>query len=722
MDSAHVIARFEAERQALALMDHPNIAKVLDAGTTEAGRPFFVMELVKGIPLTKFCDQERLTPRERLELFIPVCQAVQHAHQKGIIHRDLKPSNVLIALYDGKPVPKVIDFGVAKATAQKLTERTMFTEVGQIIGTLEYMAPEQAELNNLDIDTRADVYSLGVLLYELLTGSPPFTGQQLRSAAFTEMLRLIREVEPPKPSTKLSSSEELPSIAAKRKLEPAKLTRLVQGELDWIVMKALEKDRGRRYETANGLARDIERYLHDEAVEACPPRAGYRLWKFARKHKKALGTAVAFAGLLLLGIGVSIWQAVRATHAEAHAKANEQQARASEAETKTVLQFFQDKVLAAGGPEGTEGGLGKDVTLRKAVDAAIPEIASAFQDQPLVEASIRTVLGNTYKRLGEYELAIQHLERARTLWQLKLGPEHPDTLTSMHGLADAYRETDKLDLALPLCQETLKLRTIKLGPEHPETLDSMGLLACVYLDLWRTDQALQLFKETLELAKTKLRPGHPSTIRLMHETANAYQDAGKWDQALQLYAETIKLSQASLGEKHYLTLSSTNNLAFLWARQGQYDQAEALFVKVLELERSAMGNVHYCTLQTMANLGEVYQKREQFDKAEKLLRECLAGRVIIQPNTFLLASTQAPLGRVLAKQQKYAEAERLLLDGYQGLKANTASTPSWGKHYLPDTAGWLAELYDAWGKKDKADEWRKTLEETKAATNPPAQR
>jgi serine/threonine protein kinase len=246
---------------------------LLDAGSTQSGRPYFVMELVKGIPITKFCDQEHLTPKERLDLFIPVCQAVQHAHQKGIIHRDIKPSNVLIALYDGKPVPKVIDFGVAKATAQKLTEKTMFTEVGQIVGTLEYMAPEQAELNNLDIDTRADIYSLGVLLYELLTGSTPFSAKQLRTAAFDEMLRMIREVEPAKPSTKLSSSEELPTIAANRKLDPLKLAKLLRGDLDWIVMKCLEKERGRRYETANGLGMELQRFLADEPVLAGPPSA-----------------------------------------------------------------------------------------------------------------------------------------------------------------------------------------------------------------------------------------------------------------------------------------------------------------------------------------------------------------------------------------------------------------------------------------------------------------
>jgi WD40 repeat protein/serine/threonine protein kinase len=307
MDSVQVIARFEQERQALALMDHPNIAKVLDAGTTNAGRPYFVMELVKGIPIARFCDQEHLMPKERLELFIPICHAVQHAHQKGVIHRDLKPSNVIIALYDGKPVPKVIDFGVAKATSQKLTDRTVFTEIGQMVGTLEYMAPEQAELNNLDIDTRADIYALGAILYELLTGSPPFTAQELRSLAFTEMLRIIREVEPQKPSTKLSSSEQLPSIAAKRKLEPVKLTKLLSGDLDWIVMKALEKDRSRRYETANGLALEILRYLHDEPVLARPPAGTYRLRKFIHRHRAGVMAVGLLLFALLIGFAGTTW-------------------------------------------------------------------------------------------------------------------------------------------------------------------------------------------------------------------------------------------------------------------------------------------------------------------------------------------------------------------------------------------------------------------------------
>src|SRR5262245_6441459 len=290
MDSRQVVARFEAERQALALMDHPNIARVLDGGTTDAGRPYFVMDLVKGVPITKYCDEHHLTPRQRLELFIPVCQAAQHAHQKGIIHRDIKPSNVLVAPYDGKPVVKVIDFGIAKAAGESLTERTLVTGFGAIVGTLEYMSPEQAEVNQLDIDTRSDVYALGVLLYELLTGTTPFSRRELEKGGLLEMLRVIREQEPTRPSTKLSTAEGLPTLAANRGTEPAKLTKLVRGELDWIVMKALEKDRNRRYETANGFAMDVQRYLADEAVQACPPSASYRLRKFVRRNKAALAT------------------------------------------------------------------------------------------------------------------------------------------------------------------------------------------------------------------------------------------------------------------------------------------------------------------------------------------------------------------------------------------------------------------------------------------------
>lgn len=342
MDTRQVIARFEAERQALSLMDHPNIARVLDAGTTDSGRPYFVMELVKGQPITQYCDEKHLTPRQRLELLVPVCQATQHAHQKGIIHRDIKPTNILVAEYDQHPVPKVIDFGVAKATSQALTEMTMFTGLGQLVGTLEYMSPEQAKVNQLDIDTRSDIYSLGVLMYELLTGSTPFDRRRLRSAAFDEMLRIIREEEPPKPSTRLSeSTDSLPSISAQRQTEPAKLSKLVRGELDWIVMKALEKDRNRRYETANGFAADVQRYLNDEPVQACPPSRWYRFRKFARRNKGSV-LAVSLVVLALIGgiIGTS-WGMFRATEAEADAK--------RKAGEKTVA--LREKTVALGEKE-----------------------------------------------------------------------------------------------------------------------------------------------------------------------------------------------------------------------------------------------------------------------------------------------------------------------------------------------------------------------------------
>jgi WD40 repeat protein len=343
MDSKTVLSRFMAERQALATMDHPNIAKVLDGGSTEGGRPFFVMEYVKGVPFTQFCDDARLSVAQRLTLFVPICQAVQHAHQKGIIHRDLKPSNILVCLYDGVPVPKVIDFGLAKAMHQPLTEHTLHTAHGLLLGTPLYMSPEQAEFNNLDVDTRTDIYALGVILYELLTGTTPLEQKRLKEAAWHEMLRVIKEEEPPRPSTRLSGSGSLPTVAAQRGLEPVRLTRLVRGELDWIAMKALEKDRTRRYETANGLARDIERYLADEAVEACPPSMGYRFRKLARKYRVVLATAAAFACLLVLAAGVSAWLAVKAKEAQASADQRRHEAERAERQAAADRDRAQDE-------------------------------------------------------------------------------------------------------------------------------------------------------------------------------------------------------------------------------------------------------------------------------------------------------------------------------------------------------------------------------------------
>ena len=351
MDTREVIARFEAERQALALMDHPNIARVFDGGATDAGRPYFVMELVRGVPITEYCDQNNLPVHERLELFVTVCHAVQHAHQKGIIHRDIKPSNVLVTLHDGRPVPKVIDFGVAKAIGQQLTDKTLFTQFAQMVGTPLYMSPEQAELTGLDIDTRGDIYSLGVLLYELLTGTTPFEGGRMKKAAMDEIRRMIREEDPPSPSMRLSSTagETQTAVAAHRRVDAKGLSKLVRGDLDWIVMKALEKDRTRRYETANGFAADVVRYLSDEPVEACPPSSVYRFRKFARRNRGTLATAAFVLMALIVGTFVSTWQAIRATRAEVlsedrlktantnfhTAEAQRQRAQASEQDAKT---------------------------------------------------------------------------------------------------------------------------------------------------------------------------------------------------------------------------------------------------------------------------------------------------------------------------------------------------------------------------------------------------
>jgi serine/threonine protein kinase/Flp pilus assembly protein TadD len=343
MDTRQVIARFEAERQALALMDHPNIAKVLDAGETASGRPYFVMELVKGVPITHYCDQGHLTPRQRLQLFGAVCQAVQHAHQKGIIHRDLKPSNVLVTLQDGQPSVKVIDFGIAKATGGQLTDKTLLTGFAQMIGTPLYMSPEQAGLS-VDIDTRSDIYSLGVLLYELLTGTTPFSQERFQQAGFDEIRRIIREEEPPKPSTRLSESKDsLPSVSAQRHMEPAKLTKLVRGELDWIVMRCLEKERNRRYETANGLAMDVQRYLADEPVVACPPSAVYRLRKFAQRNKPALLTSAIVSAALLFAVGAVGW-AVRDREARREEATKQESARRAtfEEEIRRALEESED--------------------------------------------------------------------------------------------------------------------------------------------------------------------------------------------------------------------------------------------------------------------------------------------------------------------------------------------------------------------------------------------
>ncbi|HZZ81482.1 MAG TPA: protein kinase [Gemmataceae bacterium] len=475
MDSRQVIVRFEAERQALALMDHPNIARVFDAGTTDAGRPYFVMELVKGVPLTKYCDEHRLTPRQRLELFVPVCHAIQHAHQKGIIHRDIKPSNVLVALYDGKPVPKVIDFGVAKATGQQLTEHTLVTGFGAVVGTLEYMSPEQAEVNQLDIDTRSDIYSLGVLLYELLTGSTPLERKRLKEAAMLEVLRLIREEEPPRPSTRLSDSKEsLPSVSAQRQMEPAKLTSLVRGELDWIVMKALEKDRNRRYETANGFAMDVQRYLADEPVQACPPSVPYRLRKFARRNKGPMLTATVVAAALLVGTGVSIWQAIRATNAleneritRAALDQERTQINGKIGDTMLELAALREKALAAGRTDGKQW-----ADLQDMVQRAKTLAGSELADPALVDR-MQGLLQQVRQDAKNRRLTARLEEIRFDSLAARPGPAAPMAIGS--AFADAFREYDLPVSDLPIADAARRIRDSGVRDDLLASLDAWAV-------------------------------------------------------------------------------------------------------------------------------------------------------------------------------------------------------------------------------------------------------
>jgi serine/threonine protein kinase/tetratricopeptide (TPR) repeat protein len=687
MDSELVTARFEAERQALAMMDHPNIARVLDAGTTGDGRPYFVMELARGVPITAYCDQNRLDPRQRLELFVPVCHAIQHAHLKRLIHRDLKPSNILITLSDpGAPaVPKVIDFGIAKAIDQRLTERTLFTQFGAVIGTPEYMSPEQAEMGGLDIDTRSDLYSLGVLLYELLTGSTPLRRETLRRAALNEMLRRIKEEEPPRPSTRIQTTEELTSIAAQRHIDPAKLAKLVRGELDWIVMKCLEKDRTRRYETASGLARDIERYLADEPVEAGPPSATYKLQKYARKHRVGLAMAASLGGLLIVAATVSTWQAVRATAAEhgavkadaisrdqrdralraegearsnlAKAQEQEKKANQAESEAKAVLGFFQDRVVAAGRPEGQDGGLGKDVKLYDAINAAEPSIATDFADQPTVEAAIRDALGASYGYLGEPERAITQHERAKTIREATLGPGHPDTLTSISNLAGAYRDAGRTSDSLSLIEQAVKLANAKLGPDHPDTLSLTNNLAMAYVDVGRTPDAIPLFEQVVELRKAKFGPDEIETVGSTNNLAMAYDEAGRTAEAIALFERALKIFRAKLGPEHPSSVTSMNNLAVMYSGAGRLAEAIPLQEEVVKICNATLGANHPSTLQAMSNLAMSYSYgrrcAEAVPRLEAALRRQRGKLGQDHPQTLLSMNN---LGTVYAAAGRSAEA------------------------------------------------------------------
>jgi serine/threonine protein kinase/tetratricopeptide (TPR) repeat protein len=656
MDSAQVIARFEAERQALAMMDHQNIAKVYDAGTTDAARPYFVMELVHGVPITRYCDDNHLTVRERLELFMPVCKAIQHAHQKGIIHRDLKPSNVLVCLYDGQPVPKVIDFGVAKATEQRLTERTMFTQYGQIIGTLEYMSPEQAEMSQLGVDTRSDIYSLGVMLYELLTSSTPLQRQRLREAGLTEMLKMIKEEEPLKPSTRLSSAQESAKIASARRTEPAKLAKLVRGELDWIVMKCLEKDRARRYDTANGLARDIERYLHDEAVEACPPSTGYRLRKLAGKHRAAFTIAVAFLVLLVLAGALCAWQAVRATQAEGRALAERDRAEQEKDRAEAGFRMARDTVdrfftQVGESPQLRAQGMEK---FRKNLLQNAKEFYERFireqYDAPAARHDLALAhlrLAKIQQVLGDYQEAETSLERAIALLGALSG-EQPDVADYQRDLGagytamgDIYRETSRFDKAEAAYRQALAIRE-KLAAAHPDMGAYRSALADTYVGLGhmhmladRSEKATASYEQAQAL-QTRLVQEHPREAEYLFALAktqtaigNAYTILGWSAKAEAVLREALSVQERLLHDspdvpEYQENLASTHDsLGNVHHSAGQDAQAEGDSRRVVQIFEK-LAREHPDVPHYAAQVGSSYSALGVVEDAQGKLDAALA--------------------------------------------------------------------------------------------------
>ncbi|MFQ5805109.1 MAG: tetratricopeptide repeat protein [Phycisphaerae bacterium] len=652
MDTRQVIARFEAERQALALMDHPNIARVLDAGATETGRPYFVMELVRGITITQYCDKSKLSTRQRLELFLPVSQAVQHAHQKGVIHRDIKPNNVLVTLHDSQPVPKVIDFGIAKATSQRLTEKTLFTEFRQFIGTPEYMSPDQAEISGLDVDTRTDIYSLGVLLYELLTGSTPFDAATLRSASYDEIKRIIREVEPPKPSTRLqtlSQTGEGTAIAGLRQTEPAALSKLIRGDLDWIVMKAMEKDRTRRYETANELAGDIRRHLNQEPVLAGPPGVTYKFSKFIRRNRVAVIAGFLVGAAMLIGFSLATVGFIHATSAqaaleierdtaeaarveaeEARASAQEQRrsaevsaetARQEAAESAAVNEFLRE-MLASVGPSKA---LGREVTVRYVLDEAARKIEEgSLAEQPEAEADVRVTLGKTYEALGLYAAAEVHLRVAEALRTRVLGDEHPDTLRAGSILAGLLTSQFKYAEAEALARRTVEIQRRVLGDEHPDTLTSVNRLGIV---LWRQGklaEAEEIHHRTLEIQRRVLGYEHIDTLRSLVNLGAVFQAQGRYAQAETLLRQALEIERRVLGDEHPELMRAMNNLALTLERQRNYAQAEALYRQTWELDRRILGPDHPRTQIPLNNLLRVLRIQGKLAETRPLIAERLA--------------------------------------------------------------------------------------------------
>ncbi|MBN2314433.1 MAG: serine/threonine protein kinase [Sedimentisphaerales bacterium] len=732
MDSKRVIARFEAERQALALLDHPHIAHVYDAGTTEAGRPYFVMEHVKGLPITEYCDHHKLTIEQRLRLFRQVCLALHHAHQKGIIHRDIKPSNILVSTQDDEAVPKIIDFGVAKAIAQPLTERTLATEDSQLLGTPEYMSPEQADMSNEDIDTRSDVYSLGVLLYVLLTGVLPFDSETLRTGGIERIRQIIRETDPKTPSTRLNKlGEEAAAIAQNRRMEIKTLAKHLRKELEWIPLKAMRKDRVERYRSASELADDIENYLNGEPLIAGPPSTIYRAKKFVRRNRALVTSVAAIIAVLAAGVVVSILFALKA----------QRQARISEA----VSNFLRDDLLASVDPAK---GKGRDVTIRSFLDTASISLNGKFTYEPLVEASIRDTLGWTYRQLGELGAAEPHLERALQIHQRTLGDEHSTTLNSMDRLAWLRWGQGRNKEAAELLEEGMAISRRVLGDNHVITLSLTNTLGCVYGTLGHYEKAEKLYLEGIRTARGVLDEKTDLYLFMVGNLGGIYSAQGRYDEAERQYLETLRLREGFWDDENIWTLVYKNFLAGVYREQKQYEEAERLYLEILPIQRRVNGPEHWRTLRSVRGLAQVYTHIGEYEKAEKLFKEelriqqsgqgteqqdplqCMNGLAELytaqgrfdeakslltnaleisrrtladdHPLTLILING---LAVVYKEQGDYEKAELLLIQALEGRRLKLGDTHPHTQESLNN----LIDLYDAWGKPEQAEQWRERL-------------
>jgi serine/threonine protein kinase len=704
MDTREVIARFEAERQALAVMDHPNVAKVLDAGVTPRGRPYFVMEYVAGMPITDYCDQAQLTMKDRLQLFIMVCHAVQHAHQKGIIHRDIKPSNVLVTLVDAKPVPKVIDFGIAKATGQHLTSRTMFTEAGRLIGTPEYMSPEQAGLSPLDVDTRTDVYALGVLLYELLTGVLPHEPKKLRSAAMAEIQRIIREVEPARPSTRLGQlgadtgvpagedggapeRSTVEKIAHRRRMEAGQLVRELRGDLDWITMKAMEKDRSRRYDTAAGLAADIEHYLRNEPVLAGPPSAVYRMRKFARRNRAGVLTAAVFAlliagGVMALSAAYGLAEVERGKAVEASRKAlaeaeradrerqaaldakklAEEQERSAATQARRALAALQ---LVSGMFESIDpnAARGREVTVRQILDDADKKMRTTTDATPDVEATVREIMSTAYHRLAEYGPAEENMRLALAIRERDEGPDGENTLQDLHNLGATLASKAEFEESDKLLSRAAEGRSRVYGEKHRDTLASKSLLVYVKQSQGDIVGAERVIREVIAAQTELLGPGDKDTIDSSCSLADILQSLGKYEEADAFTAKLLDTATGSLGRDAPLTLQAMSIRGSLLNAMGRFQDAESLLREALALKVRVFGPTHTEVLLTQNSLAMVLDNLGKADEAEAQYRELLATTTAKlgeeHPQTL---SVMNNLAQLLRGMKKYDEAEKMYRD------------------------------------------------------------